>query len=115
MKHSRSYWESHITTGNVKYGDNGIYIGRPMRGREGSPLGNPFHLRRESDRDMAIQHYQVWLGIKLAHPESPQSLEIQRLADLAQSQGHLELVCWCKPAACHGDVIRQVILNRIGK
>ena len=32
------------------------------------------------------------------------------LATLAQ-RGDLELACWCAPEACHGDVIKRVLLH----
>ncbi len=77
-----------------------IYIGRP------SPLGNPFsHLHgtladyKVATREQAIDCYRRWLWkhIQENHPETIQALRMIEDDSI--------LVCWCKPAACHGDVI----------
>lgn len=38
-----------------------VYIGRPGRGRAGSPLGNPYVLKDESHRDAVVEQYRRWL------------------------------------------------------
>jgi hypothetical protein len=82
-----------ITIGNKKHGARGIYVGRP------SPLGNSFPLRREAEQAAVIRDYEDWLAEQLLDPRSAASIEMSRLAALAQKQD-LCLVCWCarKPA-----------------
>lgn len=78
------------------------YVGRP------SPLGNPFPLRQETDRDLVVQQYRDWLR-KQWQANGPAKAELLKLCKLAKA-GDLELVCWCAPKACHADVIREAIL-----
>lgn len=84
-------------------GFDGTYIGRP------SPLGNPFTIGRDGDREAVIAQYRVWLtSIWNAGGKNAQLNELMRLAVLAR-EGDLTLVCWCAPKQCHGDVIADFI------
>lgn len=83
-----------------------VYIGRP------SVLGNPFVLGRDGGRDQVIARYRAHLEQKLAGGDSAITAEIDRLAAVAQTQ-QLELACFCAPAACHGDVIKDVLTQRL--
>lgn len=78
---------------------NSIYIGRP------SKWGNPFtHMPdgktiakyRVGSRDEAVEAYRAWIMQQPA-----------LLADLDELAGK-DLVCWCKPASCHGDVLLEL-------
>ena len=76
-----------------------VYIGRPSR------WGNPFsHLPkskaevRVATREEAVAAYAKWLSMKLL--DEPEFLEPLRGKVLA---------CWCRPAACHGDVIVELL------
>lgn len=80
-----------------------MYVGRP------SPLGNPYsHLEssvaqfRTATREEAIVKYEEWLRgqIKAGNPVV--------MKELARITENTIIVCWCKPAACHGDVIVRV-------
>ena len=68
-----------------------IYIGRP------SKWGNPFLIGRDGDRAAVISKYREWL---LGQPVL--------LAALPELRGK-RLGCWCKPKACHGDVLVELI------
>jgi hypothetical protein len=83
------------------------YVGRP------SPLGNPFVMRAESDRAEVIAMYREWLRAKLAKKDKRVCAEMNRLWKRAREHGELTLVCWCAPRACHGDVIREVLLEKL--
>lgn len=74
---------------NVKRGAAcDVYIGR------GSKWGNPFtHLGSEMTRADAIESYEAWLK------EQP-----ELMAALPELAGKV-LGCYCKPLACHGDVL----------
>lgn len=76
-----------------------VYVGRG----KGSPWGNPFsHLSgtlarfQVASREEAIAKYEEWL---LEQPEL-----LKRLPEL---RGKV-LGCWCKPLACHGDVLARL-------
>jgi hypothetical protein len=79
-----------------------VYIGRP------SKWGNPFsHIPAGTKaqfvvatRDEAIKEYEKWI---MTQP--------QLLAALPELEGKV-LGCWCKPKACHGDVLVK-LLNKL--
>jgi hypothetical protein len=91
-----------ITIGNKKNGAIGEYVGRP------SPLGNPFPLSSEQDRDECVGKYQKWLYDKIKQKDDKIIKELKRLADIARNR-ELMLVCWCAPKKCHADIISKVL------
>lgn len=64
-----------------------IYIGR------GSKWGNPFRIGPDGDRAAVIAKYALWLR--------DQHYLLRALDEL---RGR-DLVCFCAPAACHGDLL----------
>jgi hypothetical protein len=103
-----------ITIINVRRGlqPGAVYVGRRTPQFPGSPLGNPFRLEYDIDRDVVIAQYARWLDQRLQAPESLQSQELDRLVELARA-GDLVLACWCAPKACHADVIKARIEARL--
>jgi Domain of unknown function (DUF4326) len=94
-----------ITVRNRRtYSGPGYYIGRP------SIFGNPFSMADKNDleeRKEVIKQYRKHLIIMLRDNEMARD-EMRRLVRLAQ-KGDLNLVCWCAPLACHGDVLKECI------
>jgi hypothetical protein len=70
-----------------------VYIGR------GSPWGNPFVVGRDGDRETVIRRF---------------SKEILPSLNLEPLRGK-DLVCYCKPAACHGDMILSALQPKEGE
>jgi hypothetical protein len=77
----------------------GEYIGRP------SPLGNPFVLGRDGTREEVIAKYKAWFE------ESCDACMLNEFENLVVKarQGDLNLVCWCAPQSCHGNVLKAAI------
>lgn len=77
-----------------KIPEGAIYIGR------GSPWGNPFPITKEDSREYVINKYKEYIKqqIKVGN------ITLQQLADLYGK----DLVCFCKPKPCHGDVIEKL-------
>jgi hypothetical protein len=65
-----------------------VYIGRP------SKWGNPFEIGADGDRGEVIEKYRQML---MDNPE------LRAMAKRELRGRHL--VCWCAPAACHGDIL----------
>ena len=88
-------------------GDNCFYIGRSKK-RE-SPLGNPFVLGKDGDRQAVLQKYRRWLWGEIKKGNaSPVYRELQNLTSnyLASTEWQpMRLLCWCHPLPCHGSVI----------
>jgi len=68
-----------------------VYIGR------GSIWGNPFRIGPDGTREEVIQKYTAWV---LKQPKL--------LSELPKLKGKV-LGCWCKPLACHGDVLVELV------
>ncbi len=67
-----------------------IYIGR------GSKWGNPLRIGPDGDRATVIRTHERWLA---AQPQLLRALDELRGRDL---------VCFCAPLACHGDLLRRL-------
>lgn len=52
--------------------------------------------KRDGTRAEVIEKYRRWLC------DAPEAAKLR--ADLHQLRGH-DLVCWCAPRRCHGDVL----------
>jgi hypothetical protein len=68
-----------------------VYIGRP------SKWGNPFIIGRDGNRSEVIRKYREWLFGRKDIMEAARR-------ELAGK----DLVCFCSPKACHGDVLMAV-------
>lgn len=94
---------------NRHHKKQGEYVGR------GTPLGNQWsHLDNTpvefkcKTRHEAIKQYRVWLRQMIGLKNSTVINELLRLWKLGQ-QNPINLQCSCKPAACHADVIVEVL------
>lgn len=70
------------------------YIGRP------SEWGNPFVVGIHGDRDKVLDSYINWLH------ENPDFV--------LRARQHLcgrDLICWCHPEGCHGDILRDIAMG----
>jgi hypothetical protein len=79
-------------------GEMVINIARP------SVLGNPFHMRSESQRTQVINDYREWLQNRYGIDQAVTD-ELHRIAALVKQDRMVAVECWCAPCACHGDVI----------
>lgn len=92
-----------IKIANKRHTDTGVYVGRP------SPLGNPFRLRSEAEREAVIRSYERWLAEQIARGDAAICGELDRLYRKAVAEGEITLLCWCAPKACHAEVIAGVL------
>ncbi|UJR07318.1 hypothetical protein I4U23_011605 [Adineta vaga] len=68
-----------------------VYIGRP------SVWGNPFRIGRDGEKAERIAKYRAWI---INQPEL-----------IARAKKELRgrvIACWCKPEACHGDILAEI-------
>ena len=75
--------------------DYDIYIGR------GSPWGNPYKIGEDGTREEVIEKYRLylWEQIKSGKITKEQLITLQSK----------RLGCFCKPQACHGDIIVKAV------
>ena len=96
-------------------GNDKIYIGRKCYGLSGSPLQNPYSIGRDGDRDTVIEKYRKYLWENIKQWKETGSLnpvvnELFKLSQCSQSEELFYLSCWCKPEACHGDIIVKAVM-----
>ena len=68
-----------------------VYIGR------GSPYGNPFIIGIHGNRDQVCDQFEAMVE---ANPELK--------AKIKKELKGKDLVCYCKPARCHGDYLLKI-------
>jgi len=96
--------EPEIVVHNRRKSPDGVYVGRP------TALGSPFEIGKDGSREEVIAKYRVWLEDQL-ETDSEAARMFVDLWDFLLRDGELELSCWCKPLACHADVIREFLLE----
>jgi hypothetical protein len=101
-----------ILVDTITSGLPGEYVGRRVRGRHGSVLGNPFKIKTDADREDAVARYEAWLREKIAGGDRAIVDELDRLATVYLQDQYLRLLCWCAPRRCHGEVIAKVVGER---
>lgn len=70
-----------------------------------SIFGNPYHVGKHSEggivtrwtREESIEHYAGYFYYRMEHD--------RKFADEVIKLKGKTLGCWCKPLACHGDII----------
>jgi hypothetical protein len=72
-----------------------VYIGR------GSRWGNPFRMGQDGDRAEVIEKYRAWIEEQLR--------DVAGLRDEFRALKGMRLGCYCKPLACHGDVLLELL------
>ena len=75
-----------------------VYIGRQnARYRlPASKWANPFSIKQEADREAVISAYERWLRLQ------------RHLIDALRELEGCDLVCWCAPLPCHGDMLLRL-------
>ena len=94
-----------------------VYIGRAQPDRKGSVLGNPHPVKPRKcaicnmyhERGETIPLYKQWLWTQMQDENGAVMQELKRIARLVQAGKDVRLGCWCKPAACHGDVVKAAV------
>jgi len=85
---------------NIRTAGYDVYIGRAGHGQDGY-FGNPFRLEAGQPRGTTIEKYRKYFYNRLeTDPEFKR--RIHELKDKT-------LGCFCKPYACHGDVIKEYL------
>lgn len=82
---------------NVKRENCDIYIGRP------GIYGNPFIVGKDGDRYQVINKHRQAIMVSIDKGDLTRE-------DFEPLQGK-KLGCYCKPLACHGDVLADIANN----
>ena len=90
-----------------------------------SPVGNPYTMHNESERDEVCEQYES-LFDQTMHDNTLDDntvgplfnsnvgkfrAYIQQIVNFHNQHGHVTLACWCAPKRCHCETIKQWVLN----
>ena len=90
-----------------------------------SPVGNPYTMYKESERDKVCEQYTM-LFDQIMHDVTLNDDDIgpltnsnvgefkayvQQIVDFHKQHGHVTLACWCSPKRCHCEIIKQWVLK----
>ena len=90
-----------------------------------SPVGNPYFMHNESERDLVCEKYwqlfdPIMTDTYLNDDDKVQGMwatvkefrdYINRIVTFHAEHGHVTLACWCSPKRCHCETIKKWILN----
>jgi hypothetical protein len=85
---------------NIRYFACDVYIGRAGHGKDGY-FGNPFRLEATEKRGATIERYKKYF-------ENRMKTDPEFASRVHELKGK-KLGCFCKPHACHGDVIAEYL------
>lgn len=98
-----SIMKYHVEIVNYTRCKESEYIGRP------SPLGNPFPIGPNADRDVVCKHYEEWFQERIELNDPIVFHELLRLHRIGRVKGVVRLGCFCKPKRCHGETIAHFL------
>lgn len=99
-------------------GPHDFYIGR------GSALGNPYTSMplmmtkakfQCSSVEEAIASYERYFNCKMIGHDREMVAELMKIQEAYESGHDVQLVCFCSPRPCHGNVIKSFIEGVVEK
>jgi len=100
---------THISTGND------FYIGR------GSALGNPYTSKPLSKTkaefqcatpEESVSSFRKYLLEKITQKDKTICAALNSIWKMAK-KSDMNLVCYCSPKCCHGDVIKEIVESKL--
>lgn len=93
-------------------GEDKIYIGRYNKtyNLQASILANPFIITSEEQREESIKKYTKYIFSKYCLGKGSIYKELNELANLYIINNNINLICWCTPKQCHGDILKKLII-----
>lgn len=91
--------------------ENDVYIGRS------SVLGNPFTSIQDrqtkaeficNNREESVESFKQYILNKIYTKDLKICDELNRIYKMKE----VNLVCFCKPKSCHGDIIKEIIESK---
>ena len=71
-------------------------------------LGNPFHMGKDGNRKEVIEKYKVYFDQKMIEDKEFRD-KFYQMCKRYKHCDQIQLVCWCYPAQCHGEVIKKAM------
>lgn len=72
-----------------------------------SVLGNPFHMKDESERDQVCDLYACLFELIEPGDNDPRAQALRSLLETYLEHDRIRLFCWCAPRRCHAETIKS--------
>ena len=77
-----------------------------------SPVGNPFYMSDESQRNIVCDKYESYFQVQLENNTQFKKY-LQTMLTTLKQYGKLNLYCWCAPKRCHAETIKKWLEKQI--
>ncbi len=74
-----------------------------------SPVGNPFPMRSESQRDEVCDKYEAYFKDKITAKKDQRFMGYLRMIYQSALHNNVALGCWCAPKRCHAEAIKHFL------
>jgi len=74
-----------------------------------SPLGNPFRMSNESQRDIVCDKYKEWIDTQILKKDPSILSELTSIRGALDIYKEVRLFCWCTPKRCHAETIKHIL------
>ena len=78
-----------------------------------SPVGNPFEMQTEKDRDKVCDYYAKYMAQMLECESKDFCMYIKSMMKMLKEYGKLRLFCWCSPKRCHAEELMEYIGGKV--
>lgn len=78
-----------------------------------TPLGNPFEMRGECERESTVAQYRFYFLARVQSKNDRLFNEYLNTLLAAYSKADIALECWCAPKRCHAEVIAKYLHEKI--
>ena len=75
-----------------------------------SPIGNPFVLAGEENRNKVCDQYEDWFVSTVINDKRCMKY-LDDMKQVYEKFGKLRLFCWCVPKRCHAETIKEFLLK----
>lgn len=76
-----------------------------------SPVGNPYVMNTESQRDQVCDWYEDYFNHMIELEDQCFMGYLETMKKSLNIYGKLRLFCWCSPKRCHGETIRKYLMD----
>lgn len=78
-----------------------------------TPVGNPFFMKSEKERDIVCDRYELWFKskVKLVIDSSNFRKYLDDMIITYCKYKKIRLFCWCSPKRCHGETIKNYLMQ----
>lgn len=76
-----------------------------------TPLGNPYHMYDELERNRVCDDYDKYFHAVMVGENRGVQRAYHRILSALRAGEKVSLVCWCSPKRCHAETIRDALVR----